>query len=152
MQVHEVTLKLLAPQLRAAERLAQMRDVTVGQILREALAAELRRAGRAAKTPARADEQLLAPLRALLASDIAAASGWAELQNRLKAKGYAFREAGGGLALHSFPEGVRLCKASELGASYSALMRRFNAPFPGHAHRHLVERYLGRDDDVIEEF
>lgn len=146
MQVHEVTLKLLAPQLQAAQRLAQRRDVTIGQILRDALAAELRRASRAAKTPARADEQLLAPLRALLAAEIAEAAGWGDLQARLKARGYAFREAGGGLALHSFPEGTRLCKASELGASYSTLMRRFNAPFPGHAHRHLVERHLGHDD------
>lgn len=152
MQMEQVTLKLLTPQLEAAERLARRRDVTIGQVLRDALAAELRRAGDVAKTSARADEQLLAPLRALLAPIVAEATGWTDLQNRLKSKGYAFREAGGGLALHAHPDGARLCKASELGTSYATLMRRFHAPFPGHSHRHLVARHLGRDDPLIDPF
>ncbi|MFT4959961.1 MAG: hypothetical protein ACI92Z_001038 [Paracoccaceae bacterium] len=58
-------------------------------------------------------------------------------------QGYALREAGGGLALHSHPEGVRMCKASELGHAYASLMRRFGAPFPTHSHRHLVDKNLG---------
>ncbi|MBL4766811.1 MAG: hypothetical protein JKY94_03740 [Rhodobacteraceae bacterium] len=71
------------------------------------------------------------------------------------------REAGGGLALHSHPEGVRMCKASELGHAYVSLIRRFGAPFPTHSHRHLVDKILGpawlpQDDadgfDVTEPF
>lgn len=142
MRWQQIHMKIDTPLLRATEHLARERDITVGQVVRDALAAELRRVRRNAKTPVRADERLLAPLRALLAADMAAAKTWLDLQNKLKSKGYELREAGGGLAMYSFPEGARLCKASELGASYATLMRRFKAPFPGHAHRHLVDRVL----------
>ncbi len=158
MENRTVTLKLPEPLIAAALRLAGQRDVALGQVVRDALAAEIRCAGRNAKTPNRADEQLLAPLRVLLASDFAESRCWAELNTRLRTKGYALREAGGGLALHSHPDGARMCKASELGHAYSTLMRRFGAPFPGHSHRHLVERFLGpgppqkEDFDVIEPF
>ncbi len=145
-------MKLQEPLLRAAETLAKQRDVSVGQVVRDALAAELKRNTRPARTSARTEEQLLAPLRSLLAADLGQARGWTDLQARLRAKGYVLREAGGGLALHDFPQGRRLCKASELGHSYASLMRRFNAPFPGHSHDHLVVRHLGRSDDLIEPF
>ena len=120
---------------------------------------EIKRATRNAKTPNRADELLLAPLRALLAASFGEARNWEDLQSRLHAKGYTLREAGGGLAVHSFPQGTRMCKASELGHAYASLMRRFGRPFPGHAHQHLVNRYLGNppdaepdDVDLIEPF
>lgn len=145
-------MKLQEPLLRAAEALAAQRDVSVGQVVRDALTAELRRTARPAKTSARTEEQLLAPLRSLLAADLGQARGWTDLQARLRTKGYVLREAGGGLALHDFPQGRRLCKASELGRSYASLMRRFNAPFPGHSHRHLVARHLDRSDDLIEPY
>lgn len=152
MKMHDVTIKLPGPMLEAAHRLARARDASLGHILRTALSEEIRRASRVAKTPNRADEQLLAPLRVLVAADFGAACGWADLQSRLQAKGCALREAGGGLAVHSHPEGLRLCKASELGHSYSSLMRRFGRPFPGHAHRWLADRVLGppEDPDDIE--
>ena len=141
--LREVTLKLPEPLIADALRLAQHRDMTLGQVLRDALGAEIRRSAGPAKTPNRADEQLLAPLRVLLATDFAQAHSWADLSGRLQQKGYALCEAGGGLALHSHPKGVRLCKASELGHAYMSLMRRFGAPFPGHRHRHLVDKVLG---------
>ena len=53
------------------------------------------------------------------------------------------RAAGGGLALHDRSGDRRMCKASELGFSYSRLMRRFGAPFPSHSHTWLVGRTLG---------
>ena len=114
-----------------------------GQIVRDALSAEIRRSSRNATTPNRAEEQLLAPLRVLLATDFARARTWQDLIKRLQGQGYALREAGGGLALHSHPEGVRMCKASELGHAYASLMRRFRAPFPSHSHRHLINKILG---------
>jgi len=152
-----VTLKVPDVLLDAAHRLAKRDDITVGQLIRNALANEVRRCTRNAKTPNRADEQLLAPLQALLAGDFGQARNWADLTHRLKDKGYQLREAGGGLALHSLPNGHRVCKASELGHAYSTLMRRFGKPFPGHSHTHLVKRYLGTDDpqeelDLIEPF
>lgn len=141
---------------RAAKALAADRDISMGQLVRDLLAREITRT-RNAKPPARADERLLAPLRARLADDLAHATGWADLDTRLNAKGYALRAAGGGLALHDHPGGRRLCKASELGFSYARLMRRFGAPFSGHSHAWLAERLLGPPDtddecEVIEPF
>lgn len=99
----------------------------------------------AVKRSGRTEERLLAPVRARVAADIGQATGWDNLQARLRKHGYVLRERGGGLALHRLSDGERLCKASEIGASYATLMRRFRAPFPGHAHRHLVPRILGGD-------
>lgn len=145
MDMDTVTLKLPREMREVAEQLAEARDVSLGQLLREALTAELRRSMRAtARTPNRAEEQLLGPLRVLLAPEFAQSTGWGDLIARLEAKGYALREAGGGLAVHTHPKGARLCKASELGNSYADLMRRFGTPLPGHAHRHLADRLLGR--------
>lgn len=104
----------------------------------------------AARTPFQAEERpdgpepLLAPLRALLASDLSRATGWVDLQDRLDAHGYTFRERGGGLALYSTTTAARICKASSLGWSYAELIRRFDAPFPGHSHTHVAERVLKR--------
>ncbi len=125
----------LAPETwTALEDLARAREVTPGQIIRDAVARELRRQAEA-KTPVRADERLVAPLRALLADDFAYAGGWEDLAQRLRRKGFALREAGGGLVLHRLADEARLCKGSELGYGYAALMRRFGRPFPGHRHR-----------------
>jgi hypothetical protein len=117
---------------RAAEQLARDADITPGQLVRDLLAREVSRRARA-RPPARADERLVAPLRARLAGDFANASGWEDLQVRLRRKGYILREAGGGLALHDWPADRRLCKASDLGFSHGRLLSRFRVPFPGQA-------------------
>lgn len=135
----DVPLKLPEPTLAALQRIAGASDVTVGQVIRGMIDHELRRRAEA-KTPVRADERLVAPLRALLADDFAYATDWADLAARLAAKGYRLQEAGGGLALHRASDGARLCKGSELGFGYAALMRKFRAPFPGHSHRWLYDR------------
>lgn len=104
----------------------------------------------AARTPFPAEEQadtaqsLLAPLRALLANDLARTTGWEDLQDRIARHGYTFHERGGGLALFSTTTATRICKASALGWSYADLIRRFDAPFPGHSHTHVAERVLKR--------
>ena len=99
------------------ERIASDDDVSVGQIIRDAVNRDIRRRAEA-KTPVRADERLVAPLRALLAGDF-------------------------GLILQSRDTGDRICKASELGYSYSALLRRFDCVFPGHAHSAPLRRIRG---------
>jgi len=137
----EVQLKMPEEMVAALRRIAADGDLSVGQVIRNMIDAELHRRVRA-KTPVRADERLVAPLRALLADDFAYARDWHDLQDRLRRKGYQLREAGGGLALHRHVDGTRLCKASELGAAYSSLMRKFAAPFPGHAHGWLADRIL----------
>ena len=150
MRQLEITIKMPEAMYDATRRLALESDISVGQFVRHAVSDEIKRCTRNAKTPNRADERLLAPLRALLAADFGLSKSWEELQSRLNRKGYILREAGGGLALHSYPEGDRLCKASELGHAYRALMQQFGQPFPGHSHRHLVKRVLKREqpDDV----
>lgn len=148
MEHHKVHFLLPDPMLRAASDIARQRDISIGQLVRSALDAEIKRRTSPAKTPNRADEQLLASLRRLLARDLAVADSWEALKQTLADKGFAFHEAGGGLALHSHPDGGRLCKASELGYAYGDLMRRFGRPFPGHGHHKLAERILGKADEV----
>lgn len=152
MTMQGIHLKLAPEMLACLNQMATRRDVSPGQIIRDLLAREIDRDRRGLRPPVRADERLLAPLRARLAGDLAEAKGWNDLQARLKEKGFELRAAGGGLALHRSLGGGRLCKASELGFSYSRLMQRFGAPFPGHAHTWLAERVLGEpeDFDLIE--
>jgi hypothetical protein len=142
MEMIALHLKLPPDMLRVVDDLARRRDVTAGQIVRQMIADGIRYETQRAKTPVRADEQLLAPLRARLARDLAHAGSWRDLQTRLRAQGVEFRPAGGGLTLHRFPGGDRLCKASELGYSYARLVQRFRAGFPGHAHSWVADRIL----------
>jgi len=138
----DVTVTLTQPTLVAILKLAAADGIDPQGVILRAIDAEIVRRRGPARTPVRAEERLLAPLRALLARDLAVAQRWGELQSRLAAKGYRLREAGGGLALATHPGGRRMCKASELGFSYSDLMRRFGRPFPGHSQRKLAARVL----------
>lgn len=152
MEHERVTIRLGTPLAAETRRLAAELDISPGQLIRDLLAKEVTRR-RQARPPVRADERLVAPLRARLAADLAEAFSWSELARRLAGKGYELRPAGGGLALHDRTSGQRLCKASELGFSYSRLMRRLKAPFPGHSHTWLFDRMCGEppeeDDDIV---
>ena len=134
----EITLRLSDVTLAALENEARADDTSVSDIIRDAIERDLRRRTQA-KTPVRADERLVAPLRALLADDFAFAQGWADLASRLSRKGFLLVESGGGLLLRR-NSGERLCKASELGYSYSRLLARFDTAFPGHAHDATLRR------------
>jgi hypothetical protein len=116
---------------RGPRDVAASREITIQQLLKNALADEVARHHRTAKSPVRADERLIAMLRAKCATDFAFAETWFDLINRLLNKGIMLREAGGGLALYSAPSGARLCKASDMGYSLNTLGRRFAAPYPG---------------------
>ena len=132
--MHRFELQLEDIQYKALHELARTWDVTPGQVLRNALDETFKQVNRKkAKKPNRADERLIAPLRALLADDFAYAKSWDELQTRLKTKGYTLRESGGGLILCDWPAIRRICKGSELGYAYRLLARKFQQPFPGHA-------------------
>ena len=139
MESHTITIKLTATMVAALRELAVREDVSVGQIVRQALERDIQRRV-AAKTPVRADERLVVPLRALLADDFAFALSWADLAKRLAAKGYALAEAGGGLVLIDCKTGERQCKGSELGYGYSQLLRKFDLPFPNHRHHWLLTK------------
>lgn len=132
--MQELTVQLPSETILALQALADETDNTVGSLIREAITRDLRRRAEA-KTPNRADEQLVAPLRALLAHDFAYATSWQDLQQRLAIKGYRIAESGGGIVLQRHQDGSRICKGSELGYSYALLMRKFKVPLPGHSHR-----------------
>lgn len=164
MSQRMISVELPRDRASQAQKVAALRGMSLPDLVAQALDRELRRAA-PAKTPRRADERLLAPLRTLLAADLAEATGWDDLARRLTGRGYALRPRGGGLALYDLRTGDRLCKASELGYRYADLVRRFGAPMPGHPHAHLARRILGTghpaappvpdddaDFDVIERF
>ncbi len=114
MEQEELTLQVPAVMLAALTIVAGHEDVSVGQIIRDAITRDLQRREKA-KTPVRADEWLVAPLRALLADDFAYARNWDDLFGRLRAKGLRLAESGGGLILLDHGGGERICKGSELG-------------------------------------
>lgn len=130
-EFEQISLQLPLALLRAARDVAADRDLTLGELIRVALQAELKRGSRLATPPDRAEERRIAMIRARFAEDFAYAQTWQELQTRLKAKGAYLQEAGGGLVVSTWPTGQRLCKASQVGASIAQLARRFRAPFPG---------------------
>jgi len=138
--MEEITLKVPPEMSAALTRIAQRDDISVGQLIRSSIEKEFYRREKA-KTAFMPDERLVAPLRALLADDFAYANGWVDLAARLHRKGYKVNEAGGGIAVFRL-DGTKVCKGSDLGCSYSKLMKRFNAPFPNHAHRKLRDRVL----------
>jgi len=135
----QLSIHIAPDTLAALSHIARQEGAEVADIVRDAIRRDLLRRTRAKKA-VRPDERLVAPLRALLADDLAYARGWADLQHRLQGKGYALRESGGGLVLVRHPQGERVVKASDLGYSYTRLMRRFHAPFPGHSHAYLFDR------------
>ncbi len=119
--------------------LALRDDVTVGQIIREAVQHEMHRRLRRTGSDG-PGEDVLAPLRALLADDLAYAATWDDLARRLVRRGYRLVESGPGLVL-ARPDGGRVCKASDLGYSHARLTRRFGTPFPFHAQAHVVVQH-----------
>ncbi|WP_082029494.1 hypothetical protein [Tateyamaria sp. ANG-S1] len=155
MSFEQIMIRVPDSLLSDARRLAREKDVTLGQLVRDALDQEVRRAR--PKTRNCADEALVARLQRLLAADIAAATSWAQLERVLRCRGFALRPAGGGLTLHD-AQGTRLCKSSEIGFGYARLVKRFGAVMPGHPHRmaHLLSGSTRVEEpdsfDVIEPF
>ena len=148
-----VHFKIPTEMRQVASEIARDQDITLGQLIRNLLTAEISRR-KNARPPNRADERLVAPLRARLAPLIAAARNWRMLDENLAALGYVLRPAGGGLALHRTSTGERLCKASELGFGYSRLIDRFGAPHPQHSHTWVADRVLAQkhaetEDDIV---
>ena len=133
MEQQIVTLRLSQNLLTRAATVAQQQDVTIGHLVRNLLSKEVDRRLNTRKI-GRADDTLVAALQALLAAQMALAESWEDLALRLAEAGYELRPAGGGLTMHRRPCGTRLCKASELGFPYRALVKRFGCGMPGHPH------------------
>ena len=117
---------------RRLERLCAAADETPGSVLRDLVRLEVQRRERAgARRREAPDERLLVRLRLLVAEALAEAQDWPGLQDALSRRGLVLAEA---------TTGATLCKGSEAGPGYSALIRRFRAPFPGHRHTALAAR------------
>ncbi len=136
-----IDLTLPPETMAALARICAEENTTLERLIRKSIDKELYRRTRA-KRAFKPDERLVAPLRALLADDLAYAQDWSDLQRRIGAKGYRVAESGGGIAVFRL-DGTKVCKGSDLGCSYSRLMRQFGAPLPGHAHGHIARRVLG---------
>ncbi|MFY0633979.1 MAG: hypothetical protein JXQ91_09200 [Vannielia sp.] len=137
-QVSNATLSELMDEARGD-------DISVGDLLRDAVRRELRRRHPSSNMSRRPDDQQIARLAERVGPAFAEAESWDRLVTSLEGLGYELRPSGGGLVVCEAPGGQRLCSASELGYAYARLIHRFGGPFPGHSHRHLVERVLGTE-------
>lgn len=122
-----MTLQLSAELYDKGAQLARDRDVTLGELLSDLLANE---ASRGDTDQSRIHS--LDPLRARLMPDFNSAHGWADLQNRLREKGYSLHPAGDTAAVHRYPDGRHLCNINDLGVSYEGLVAQFRKPFSEH--------------------
>jgi hypothetical protein len=145
-------VRISMAQKEALEKLAGEADVSVGQLIRRAvkklLAEESARAGEANGAEARdthtSSDPGLAQCRRAVVKALSLSKDWKTMQRKLGSKGYEYQAYGGGLAIFETKEGDYVCKASDVGPGYSALIKHFRAPFPGHPHKRLADRILQR--------
>lgn len=137
--MESVSFKLPEHMVARLAEIAANEDVSVGQVIRLAIEREFARRDGMASHP-RTPPHLLAPIRDRVRADFIEARSWGELKTGLVARGYSLREAGGGLALHDAITGRFLCRTSEIGFGYPALLRRFQNPFPGHSQTALLNK------------
>jgi len=145
MAVIAVTFRCDERQWQQFCRLCDAADETPGTVLRDLLRLEVqRRTRKAARSDEVIDERLLVRLRLLVAEALAEARGWAGMQAALARRGLAYQPAGGGLVLVDIRSGAVLCKGSQAGPGYIALVRRMGCAFPGHRQATLAARVLAR--------
>jgi hypothetical protein len=125
----KISLKLPTTVLRQVEEAAQHDDITIGQLIRASLARDLARRQKGPGLPPPVSARLRAAIRGRVKPVMDAAQDWDSLHTALREMGFCLRATGGGLALWSWPQGQRICKASDLGYSAGALAERFGASF-----------------------
>lgn len=126
--MREVSLKLPENTLRKLQLLARDEDVTVGQIVRDAIISELRRRNvPPPPDPGANTGRVLISLR----DELQQATGWHDLARRLRGYGCFVTEEAGVLVVKRLQDQTLLCRAEDLGSSYAALLERFRAPIPG---------------------
>jgi len=59
---------------------------------------------------------------------------WETLITRLRRRGFVLRPMGTGTAIYTYPDDRHVCNTATIGYRYRALVRKFNAPMPGHPH------------------
>lgn len=108
--------------LDALQARAARDGVAPGSILRTALSQALKSKGN--------DPVVVRALTTLIARDIEAATSWGDLQHRLGNRGFALRTKGATLLIVGKDTGEVMANSTEIGASYGALIRRFDGPLP----------------------
>lgn len=136
---NEMVILRLPPDLLASLRmLAREAGVTPGQYLRDYVA--LRSAERTAPHPVpKPGNTATAMLRDAIEDILDSATSWERLQASLVAQGFALRLKGLRLVLDAWPSGEEVCKASDLGFSYAALIDRLG---PGEPPAPVAEQVL----------
>ena len=125
------------------------RDETPGAMMRYLMRQELKNwSGKKARTDDVRDEQLLASLRLRVAKIWSTSTSWDQFIQMLAQDELTLKPAGGGLSYFA-SNGDRLAKSSDVGPSYSDMIRRFKCGFPGHHMPHIVDRVLLRDQDAV---
>lgn len=130
MNKSDVTLQLPAELVRAVHDLATEREDTVAKVVEGLLVEHLAEKKGAKGQPAPASDRLVFALQSLLFRDMAEATGWEDLDRRLRKHGYYLKIAWGGLTLHTETSGQKLCHAHDLGFSYGTFIRRFGPGKP----------------------
>ena len=151
----ELILRLSKNQLSQIIRIAKFFDITEGEVIRYALQeyfnlnhnlfTAVSAESSQSKEEFELDEQAIAECSATIKEVLPRSKSWSELQKNFAEFGLEYFERGGGLAIRWKYDQRYVCKASQAGPGYSALIKRFRAPFPGHAHSWLAERILSSD-------
>ncbi|MCX7558047.1 hypothetical protein OS190_00605 [Sulfitobacter sp. F26204] len=105
-------------------------DVSIGHLVRRLLAREIARRLHVDATQ-EGDQGLVMALQTLLARDMAEATNWKDLGERLAVQGYELQPGIGGVTLVKVPCETEVCRMSELGFPYRKLVCRFGTDMPG---------------------
>lgn len=121
-----VTFRLPEPLLTGMLRAARASEMTAGDFLRSALSR------RVAEVEGGDDLDAILTIRRALSKDFAEATGWTDLQRRLRAHGFVLRRLDGLLYLFTWPVERRLLPLTRFGFGEEDLTLAFRAPFPAH--------------------
>jgi hypothetical protein len=125
---HLVTMRLPDDLLASLTEAARADGCSPADILRGALAATL-----AARAKA------VVPRDVGVRQAVRDATGWTDLQSRLRGLGFMLRADGGSVMLHGWPRDRPLIRAEAAGIDPAALTLRFGAPFPGFAGTEIAD-------------
>ncbi len=130
MNKRHVSVELPPDLLRAVHDLATEQENTVSHLVEGLLSDHLARSKGAKPATPPPDEKLVFALQKLLFRDMAEASDWDDLDNRMRKHGYYLKIAWGGLSLHTETSGQKVCQTHRLGFSYGTFVRRFGPGKP----------------------
>lgn len=130
MNHRHVSLELPPELLMAMHDLATEKEGTVSHVVQDLLTEHLASTKGARPAPEPTQERLVFALQKLLFRDMAEATSWEDLDNRMRKHGYFLKIAWGGLSLHTETSGQRICHTHRLGFSYGTFARRFGPGKP----------------------